>query len=113
MFKQSESFERCENYESAQLSHQPSMMPIRHLNNSSTQRRPNDLFVGNLSYFCREKDLLDLFAQHGQVLSGHIVYNDQRTRSLMYGFVTMSTEAEARSVATTLNNQIFMGRTIK
>lgn len=83
------------------------------IGNSSTQRRPNDVFVGDLSYFCREKDLLELFTQYGQVISCHIVYNDQRTRSLMYGFVTMSTEAEARSVSATLNNQVFMGRCIK
>ena len=77
------------------------------------QRRPNEVFVGDLSYFCREQDLIDLFSQYGQVTNCHIVFNDDRTRSLMFGFITMATEEEARSVCNVLNSQIFMGRTMK
>ncbi len=77
------------------------------------QRRPNEVFVGDLSYFCREQDLIDLFSQYGQVTNCHIVFNDDRTRSLMFGFITMATEDEARSVCHVLNSQIFMGRTMK
>lgn len=76
-------------------------------------RRPNEVFVGDLSFFCREQDLVDFFSLYGRVVTCHVVLNDNRTRSLMYGFVTMSNEQEAIAAASKINNQLFMGRTIK
>ncbi len=76
-------------------------------------RKPNEVFVGDLSYFCEEKDLFELFSQYGAVDNCRIVRNDSKNRSLMFGFVCMSNEQEAQAAAKLLNNYTFMGRAMK
>ncbi len=71
------------------------------------------LFVGNLSYFCEEKHLHDLFDQYGHVQQVKIVMNDLNTRSLMFGFVTMATATEAFEMERLMNGMMFMGRKLK
>jgi hypothetical protein len=68
---------------------------------------------GNLSYFCEEKDLYQLFDQYAHVEDVRIIKNDSGTRSLMFGFVTLSTVHEAREMEKLLNNYLFMGRRIR
>lgn len=80
---------------------------------SPTLDQPNVIFIGDLSFFCREQHLIELFSQFGRVVKCSIVLNDAHTKSLMYGFVTMSTHEEAATVAERFNNQLFMGRTMK
>lgn len=83
------------------------------LNKTIKNYKPNELFIGNLSYFCEEKDLFDLFDQYGSVEDVRIIKNDTGTRSLMFGFVTMSSVHEAREMEKLLNNHMFMGRRIR
>ena len=71
------------------------------------------LFVGNLSYFCEEKHLHDLFDQYGHVQQVKIVMNDLNTRSLMFGFVTMASPAEAREMEISFDDHLFMGRRLR
>ncbi len=74
----------------------------------------NILFVGNLSFFCKEIDLLQLFDQYTRVTNARIVYDTYRThRSLMFGFVTIETAHEAKEMARVLNTIFFMGRQLK
>ncbi len=73
----------------------------------------NELHVGDLSYFCEEKHLYELFKNFGCVKSCRIVRNYNQTRSLMFGFVMMSTTSEAVLAASYLNGQMFMGRKLK
>jgi RNA recognition motif-containing protein len=75
--------------------------------------KPNELFVGNLSYFCEEKDLYELFDQYGNVEDVRIIKNDSGSRSLMFGFVTMASVHEAREMEKLLNNHLFLGRKIR
>jgi hypothetical protein len=83
------------------------------LNKAIKNYKPNELFVGNLSYFCEEKDLYALFEENGHVEDVRIIKNDSGTRSLMFGFVTMSTIHETREMEKLLNGQMFMGRKLK
>ncbi len=83
------------------------------LNKAIKNYKPNELFVGNLSYFCEEKDLYALFEENGHVEDVRIIKNDSGTRSLMFGFVTMSTIHETREMEKLLNNQMFMGRKLR
>ncbi len=76
-------------------------------------KHPYELFVGDLSFFCEEKDLLELFSRFGVVDNCRIVRNDNKNRSLMFGFVCMSTLEEAILASDTLNNFLFMGRAMK
>ncbi len=77
------------------------------------QHHPNELFVGDLSFFCREEVLLQLFGQFGVVESCRVVRNDARRRSLMFGFVCMATLESAMQAMVSLGDQMYMGRTMK
>ncbi len=81
--------------------------------NTTTNAQNNVLFVGNLSFFCEEKHLFELFNQYGPVENVHIVRNDDHTRSLLFGFVTMTTAHAAREMHRLLNECMFMGRRMK
>lgn len=81
--------------------------------NKAKQRKPNELFVGDLSYFCTEAHLFDLFNQYGNVTGVRIVRNDQKKRSMNFGFVSMESPQMAREIAKVLNNHLFMGRVMK
>jgi RNA recognition motif-containing protein len=83
---------------------------------SSTQQRiakPNEVFVGNLSYFCTETDLFELFSQYVPVEDVRIVRNDSGRRSLMFGFIIFPSPFEAMEAVKILNNHLFMGRNLK
>jgi RNA recognition motif-containing protein len=71
------------------------------------------LFVGNLSYFCTDTHLHDLFDQYGHVQQVKIVMNDLNTRSLMFGFVTMASMIEATEMERLMNGMVFMGRKLR
>ncbi len=80
----------------------------------SNQRHPHELFVGNLSFFCEENHLLELFSPFGRVDSHRVVRNggQRRSRSLLYGFVCMSTRKESLQAIDALNGMMFMGRAL-
>ena len=73
----------------------------------------NEVFVGNLSFFCREQDLLSLFRDYCCVQEARVMRSENSARTLMYGFVTLSSAYEAREMAKLLNNHLFMGRRLK
>ncbi len=72
-----------------------------------------EIFVGNLSYFCEESHLFALFNEYFQVVHVRIMRNDDRSRSLMYGFVAACSYAEALEMCRLMNGHLFMGRNIK
>ncbi len=91
---------------------------------------PNELFVGNLSYFCEEQNLYDLFSNalatrdiaQGQnplrlmnyVSSVRIIYSEgQPQRSLMFGFATLNNFNDAQYIIQQLQNTMFMGRKLR
>lgn len=71
------------------------------------------LFVGNLSFFCEERHLFELFDQYAHVHHVRIMRNDFRTRSLMFGFVTLGSLHEANELERLLNGTFFMGRKLR
>lgn len=62
------------------------------------------LFVGNLTYSVREKDLLELFSRFGEVVSVNVL--EQRG----YGFVEMTTIESAQKAREALSEKEFFGR---
>ncbi len=74
---------------------------------------PLELFVGNLSYFCTEEDLYELFNQFVNVTSVRVMRADDKKRSLMFGFVTVSVLQEVDMMANLLNGHLFMGRQLR
>ena len=68
------------------------------------------LYVGNLSYDIDSSSLQELFAPHGTVDSAQIITDRDTGRSKGFGFVEMSSEAEAASAISKFNGADYEGR---
>ncbi len=105
----------------SQYLHQPVNVPptphVVSMNNLSIPSRPhsqpNEIFVGNLSYFCDEVHLYELFNQYAHVTNVRVVRTEDRSRSLLFGFVAFRTSTEMNEMTSLLNNHLFMGRVMK
>lgn len=71
-----------------------------------------NLFVANLSSDMDDTHLAQLFAQAGTVTAAHVVTDKFSGQSRRYGFVEMSTEAEAAQAITLLNGRDMQGRAL-
>jgi cold-inducible RNA-binding protein len=71
------------------------------------------LYVGNLSFQTQEDDLREHFAQFGEVVSATIVSDRDTGRSRGFGFVEMSSDADARSAIQALDGKELDGRQLK
>ncbi len=71
------------------------------------------LYVGDLSYDTRESQLRELFEQAGTVETVTIITDRGTGRSKGFGFVEMSSDAEAQEAINRLNGQELDGRQIK
>ena len=72
----------------------------------------NKLYVGGLSYATTDKQLEDLFGAHGTVESARVITDKFTGRSKGFGFVEMSSGAEAQSAIQALNGTELGGRSI-
>jgi RNA recognition motif-containing protein len=70
------------------------------------------LYVGNLSYTVDSSELEQLFGAHGQVVSAQIINDRDTGRSKGFGFVEMSSDAEATAAIAALNGQQHQGRAL-
>jgi RNA recognition motif-containing protein len=70
------------------------------------------LFVGGLPYAATEQELTELFGQHGSVASAQIVTDKFTGQSRGFGFVEMSSQAEAQTAINALNGSQFGGRSL-
>jgi RNA recognition motif-containing protein len=63
------------------------------------------LYVGNLSYDVTNESLQEMFAAHGTVESAQIITDRETGRSKGFGFVEMSSDAEAQAAIAALHGQ--------
>ncbi len=70
------------------------------------------LYVGGLPYSYDKQALADLFAPAGTVTSSIIISDRETGRSKGFGFVEMSSEAEAQAAIESFNGKEVDGRTI-
>ncbi len=70
------------------------------------------LYCGNLGYGVTSSDLEQLFSQFGQVQSAEVINDRDTGRSKGFGFVEMSTEAEAQAAISGVNGTEHDGRTL-
>ena len=68
------------------------------------------LYVGGLSYSTTSESLREYFAQCGTVESATVITDRMSGDSRGFGFVEMSTEAEAQAAIAKLNDLAFEGR---
>lgn len=68
------------------------------------------IYVGNLGYTVANDTLAEKFAQFGTVTSAKVIMDRDTNRSKGFGFVEMSTGAEAAKAIQSLNGSDFGGR---
>ena len=71
------------------------------------------LYVGNLPYSATEQSVRDAFAKCGTVSSVSIISDRDTGQSKGFGFVEMSSDAEAQAAIQQLNGTSLEGRQIK
>jgi RNA recognition motif-containing protein len=68
------------------------------------------LYVGNLPFSATDQSLSETFAQCGTVESSKVIMDRDTGRSKGFGFVEMSSEAEAALAISKMNGQDHEGR---
>ncbi len=71
------------------------------------------LYVGNIAFSMSEKDIEELFAGYGPVVSVKIIKDRETGRSKGFGFVEMQNSEEGTSAMESLNGMEFNGRPLK
>jgi cold-inducible RNA-binding protein len=71
------------------------------------------IFVGNLSFETTSADLEALFSEVGSCESASVVTDRATGRSRGFGFVEMSSAAEAQKAIDALNGRELQGRALK
>lgn len=79
---------------------------------SSADAPVDNVFVGNLSFFCTTEDLIELFQAHVPIKSAAIVKTKSGLPSY-YGFVYLENDDDASKVVEIFNGKKFMGRKMK
>ncbi|GAV83249.1 RRM_1 domain-containing protein/RRM_6 domain-containing protein [Cephalotus follicularis] len=73
-----------------------------------------NLFLANLSFEARDKDLKEFFKSNGtDIVSAEIIYHDNPRRSSGYGFVSFKTKKEAEAALSGFQGKIFRGRPLR
>jgi hypothetical protein len=72
----------------------------------------NKLYVGNLAYGIRDEDLQQNFAAFGTVASAKVMMDRETGRSKGFGFVEMSSDAEAQAAIAGMNGKDLEGRAV-
>lgn len=70
------------------------------------------LYVGNLPFSATDQVLIDTFAQVGTVESARIITDRETGRSKGFGFVEMSSDAEAAAAIEQFNGADYGGRAL-
>ncbi len=70
----------------------------------------NKIFVGGLNWDATEDDLRESFGESGAISDAVIVKDRDTGRSRGFGFVTYSSDEEAKAAVEKFDGQDFMGR---
>jgi len=71
------------------------------------------LYVGNLPYSVTEEGLIEKFSPFGHVESAKLISDRDTGRSKGFGFVEMSTDAEAKAAIAELDGTDYDGRPMR
>lgn len=70
------------------------------------------LYIGNLTFDVGNSDLEKMFAAYGSVRSAQVITDRDTGGSKGFGFVEMSSDAEATAAISALNGRDFNGRAL-
>jgi len=71
------------------------------------------VYIGNMSFETSQSDLESMFGAHGTVESAQIISDRATGRSKGFGFIEMSSDAEAQAAIGALDGQDCGGRPLK
>jgi heterogeneous nuclear ribonucleoprotein A1/A3 len=71
------------------------------------------LFVGDLSIFCTEEDIRELFSTYGELLEVKIIRCEETKKNLSYGFVKYADTEAAVKAIDELNGTMLCGRPMR
>ena len=72
----------------------------------------NKLYVGGLPYSVTDDKLQEIFSPHGTVESARVITDRMTGRSRGFGFVEMSSQAEAEEAIQKMNGTDLEGRSL-
>ncbi len=72
----------------------------------------SNLYVGNLSFDLGEKDIEELFAPFGEVVSVNVITDRQTGRPRGFGFVEMGQAEDAKKAIEALDGKEVKGRNL-
>lgn len=73
----------------------------------------NKLFVGNISWDSTEQSLREFFEQIGEVVEAKLIIDRVRNRHKGFGFVTYSSEEDAKKAKEELDGKDMDGRPVR
>ena len=73
----------------------------------------NRLYIGNLSFQATTETLREAFAAYGEVTDVHVVTDRDSGQSRGFGFVTMGSDAEAKTAMASMNGSMLDGRELR
>ena len=73
----------------------------------------NRLYIGNLPYSADQQTLQDAFGKCGTVESANVIMDRDTGKSKGFGFVEMSSSAEAQKATQEINGSTIDGREVK
>jgi cold-inducible RNA-binding protein len=71
-----------------------------------------NIYVGNLAWKTTDQDLEELFRNFGEVDKAFVIRDRNTKRSKGFGFIEMADESAAKAAINSLNNTIYMDRTL-
>lgn len=96
-----------------QMNNQPSNMPGLATNTVAPGANKTTLFLGDLSAFCSERDIHEIFSPYGEVLEIKIMRSEETQRNLSYGFIKFASHTSAKKALNGLNGVLFCGRNLR
>jgi RNA recognition motif-containing protein len=82
--------------------------------NNSYQQLSRTIFLGDLSIYCTEKDICQLFSSFGAIESIHLKRIPQgHSHFLSYGFIRYQTRQSAEHSLASLDGVVFLGRPLR
>ena len=80
---------------------------------STSASQKCSLFVGDLSIFCTEKDLVNTFSTFGSIVDVKVMRCEETHKNLCYGFVKFSATNVAIKAMQEMNGKLLHGRPLR
>ena len=76
-------------------------------------KQQRSLYLGDLSFFCQESDVLNAFQVFGEIQEVRLMRSKQDGKCLGYGFITFMTVEQAHNALEAMDGKVFIGRQLK